>query len=148
MNTPIEFEILKKHLKERNLRYTREREKILKSVLFMKDHFNAEELYITLKKQYKNVALATVYNTLELLTDCGILNRYRFGTDHYRYEKTLDKPSHYHLICLNCGKITEFNSNDLSQIENIISKKRNFFIKYSSLQIFGICDECQEDSIR
>ncbi len=148
MNSSPEFEILKKHLKEKKLRYTREREKILKSIIQMKGHFDAEELYFNIKKQYKNVVLATVYNTLDLLTACGILNRYRFGTDHYRYEKILNKPNHYHLICLNCGKITEFTSNDIAQIEVKISRSRNFLIKNSSLQIFGICNECQKGVVK
>lgn len=144
MQNSIEFSILKTYLKNNKLRYTNERERILKAILKLDDHFGAEELFIEIKKSNRNIVLATVYNTLELLTECGLLNRYRFGRDHYRYEKTSKKPQHYHLICLTCGKITEYISNELSILQTQISQSKKFYIKQSSLQIYGVCNKCQK----
>lgn len=146
MDNSSALETLKKYIKEKRLRFTPERAKILYKVIEMDNHFDIEELYKKLKKTDKKVVLSTVYNTIELLTECGILKKYRFGTDHYRYEKALDKPNHHHLICLSCGKITEFVSKSLDTIENKISKSNNFIIQNSTFQIFGTCNECQKET--
>ncbi|MDI6779819.1 MAG: Fur family transcriptional regulator [Bacteroidota bacterium] len=138
------IEILKKYIKENNLRSTPERERILKEVIKLDDHFNAEQLYNHLKKKDDKIVLATVYNTLDLFVSTGILTKYRLGAEHSYYEKVIDKPGHHHLICLECGSIVEFVAEILSNYEIKIAKQNNFKIHNSTHQIFGICEECQQ----
>jgi Fur family transcriptional regulator, ferric uptake regulator len=136
-------ELLKQYIKENNLRSTTERNNILSEILNLPGHFNAEELYKTLKRKNERIVLATVYNTLDLLVSAGILAKYRLGADHTYYEKAIDKPGHHHLVCLMCGEIIEFVADPLSDYEMRIAKKNNFQIQNSTHQIFGKCQKCQ-----
>src|SRR5437867_1591314 len=106
-------------------------------------HFDADELFASLSGKGMKVSRATVYNTLDLLVDCGLISRYRFGENHSRYEKAFGKPRHDHLICLECGDIIEFMSDKLDKIQREVCEEKKFKQRNSSLQIFGICAKCQ-----
>ncbi len=143
MDLETAAEKLSLYIKDKNLRNTPERFNILKAIFKTDDHFDAEELFMSLKKKERKISFATVYNTLDLLVKCGIISKYRFGSDHFRYEKSFGKPRHHHLICLQCGDIIEFISNELSETEKKISIQKKFTIKNSTLQIFGTCNNCR-----
>ena len=76
-----------------------------------------------MKTNESKVSRATVYNTLDLLQECGIISRYRFGENHSRYEKAIGRPHHDHLICLECGDIIEFVNQKLLKIQKMFVKK-------------------------
>ncbi|MDI6802773.1 MAG: transcriptional repressor [Bacteroidota bacterium] len=137
------FDILKKYIKEKKLRSTPERERILNEVMKLDRHFTAEELYGLLKKKKEGFVLATIYNTLDLFVSAGILTKYRLGAGHSYYERAIDKPGHHHLICLECGNIIEFVADTLSDYELKIAKQNKFHVQNSTHQIFGICNKCQ-----
>lgn len=141
-------DILKKYIKEKKLRSTPERERILDEVLKLDRHFSAEELYDILKKKKERFVLATIYNTLDLFVSAGILTKYRLGAGHSLYERAIDKPGHHHLICLECGDILEFTADTLSDYELKIAKQNKFQIQNSTHQIFGICFKCQKETQR
>jgi len=106
-------------------------------------HFDADQLFASLASKGLKASRATVYNTLDLLVDCGLISRYRFGENHSRYEKAFGKPRHDHLICLECGDIIEFVSEKLEKIQREVCDEKRFIHRNSSLQIFGICAKCQ-----
>lgn len=133
-----------KYLKAGNYRITPERFQVLESVLKNDGHFDADGLFLQLKSSGSKVSRATVYNTLELLQDCGLISKYRFGENHSRYEKAFGRPHHDHLICLECGDIIEFVSNKLTKIQTDVCKENEFKSQSSTLQIFGKCKKCQE----
>lgn len=143
MDKPEARETLTRYLKQKNLRPTRERFVLLGEVLQMSGHFDADDLFAGLSAKGAKVSRATVYNTLDLLVECGLISRYRFGENHSRYEKAFGRPRHDHLICLECGDIIEFVSEKLEKLQREVCEANAFRLQNSTLQIFGICSKCQ-----
>ncbi|MDD4263186.1 MAG: Fur family transcriptional regulator [Firmicutes bacterium] len=136
---------LKQALHEKGLRLTPQRQIILEVMLNLGGrHLTADEIYSLVKKQTSDVSLATIYRTLELFVDMNIFRRFDSGDGVFRYEIDTKKSEHYHhhLICLNCGKIKEFNDDLLDELENRISEK-GFVIADHCLRFFGYCKECK-----
>jgi len=134
---------LAQYLKEKKLRPTRERFLLLEEIMKTEGHFDADGLFAILGNKKLKASRATVYNTLELLVECGLISKYRFGDNHARFEKAFGRPRHDHLICLNCGDIIEFVNDKLDKILRDVCEEKNFKLRNSTLQIFGICSKCQ-----
>lgn len=133
-------------LKERDLRLTPQREAILKILLQGKDdHLTAEDIYDRTRDEAPDIGLATIYRTLELFEELGLVSGLEFGTGGRRYEFSLDRDKHYHhhLLCLGCGEISEFNVDLLEELEETIGKQSGFEIVDHSLRFFGYCAKCQ-----
>lgn len=129
------------HLKKGNLRATEQRYEVLNSVLEMNGHFGAEDLFIRMKNEGKKVSRATVYNTLELLFELGVVSRHKVG-NVFVYERAFGREHHDHLICVNCGSIIEFQSEEIEKIQDEICKKYRFKPIMHTHQIFGLCAKC------
>lgn len=143
METQAAHEILTKYLKSTGKhRSTPERSAILDAVLQIQGHFDADNLYYRLVTSGVKVSKATVYNTLEILQNCGLVSKYRFAENTSRYEKAYGRPHHHHLICLECGDIIEFISDKLERIQDDVCTEKNFKVQSSTLQIFGTCSKC------
>jgi len=134
-NKFIDFLKLKSH------RITNERLLILDSALEMKSHFDADELYFKMKKGFIRASRATVYKTLDLMSECGILTRHNFKGERSRYETKLGKSYHYHIICLNCSRIVEFEDPRIEILQKNICRKHNFELIDHTLQVFAVCKD-------
>lgn len=143
MDTNAARGVFTSFLKAGDYRITPERFVVLNAVLASKGHFDADELYLKMKSTGQKVSRATVYNTLELLLECGFISRYRFADNHSRYEKIIGRPHHDHLICLVCGEITEFVSDKIALVNSEICKEKKFKAQSATFQIFGLCAKCQ-----
>ncbi|HAP37006.1 MAG TPA: transcriptional repressor [Bacteroidetes bacterium] len=144
MDIDLAKEKFTKYLKSGNYRITPERFIIMETVMNFDGHFDADELFFQVKTSGQKVSRATVYNTLDLLQDCGLISKYRFGENHSRYEKAFGRPHHHHLICLECGDIIEFVNDLIEKIQKEVSDENKFKIQTSTFQIFGICSKCQK----
>jgi len=145
MNAEAAQEILIKHLRTSgNLRSTSSRIAVLDAVLQSQGHFDAESLYYRMISGGKKISKATVYNTLDLLQECGLVSKYRFTENSSRYEKAFGRPHHHHLICLECGDLIEFVNDRLNRIQEEVCTDKNFSPQSSSLQIFGTCAKCRK----
>jgi Fur family ferric uptake transcriptional regulator len=143
MDSTAAKETLEAYLRQKKLRPTRERTLLLEEIMRTDGHFDADQLYTTLNAKGLKASRATVYNTLDLLVECGLISKYRFGDSHSRYEKAFGRPRHDHLICLECGDIIEFVSDRLDKIQKEVCHENNFTLHNSTLQIFGVCSNCQ-----
>jgi len=144
MNAEAALDILQKHLKSQgNLRFTSARMAVLSAVTQSQGHFDADDLYYRLISGGKKISRATVYNTLDLLQECGLVSKYRFTEHSSRYEKAFGKPHHHHLICLQCGDLIEFVNERLNKLQEEVCTDKNFAPQSSSLQIFGTCAKCR-----
>lgn len=132
----------KKHLKRENLKYTKEREVILSEVLKRKDHFDADELAADLRKDNFKVSRATVYRTLDILDELGVVNKATLGHKHNHFENMVGRKHHDHLVCVSCDKVIEFVDEEIEQKQLEVCKKFGFEIKSHNLQIFGFCSHC------
>lgn len=141
------------HARFRNFGYkmTQPREIILDVLSRAKKHLSAEDIYIEVYKIYPGIGLTTIYRTLDILTNMGIVSRYDFGDGRSRYELISDKKSehHHHLVCLNCGKIIDYSdyideeTKLFNKLEKVLSEKHNFKINYHHVGFYGLCDRCK-----
>lgn len=137
-------EDFKKFIKKKGLKYTSEREEILKEILKSKQHFNVDELYIKLKRKGSKVSKASVYRTIPLLIEAGYIQEvYRHNAKSY-YEVTLDKIPHIHFICIKCKKVIEVIDDQLVELIQKHAKKENYLPLTYHLEIFGVCSECRK----
>ncbi|SFV53347.1 Ferric uptake regulation protein FUR [hydrothermal vent metagenome] len=142
---PLLLEKFKTLLKENNLKFTKQRELILKFLYDNDDHFTPEDIYILLKKEYPdiNIGIATVYRTLTLLEESGIASSISFGAQGKKYELGLKK-HHDHLICTKCGEIIEFFDETIERRQEQIAQKFNFQMHDHTMKIVGLCEKCQQ----
>src|SRR5436853_3461308 len=132
-------------LGQRNLRLTSQRQAIIDSVFSTDEHFTAEQLLEWSRRRDKSVSRATVYRTLPLLTQSGLVREMDFGKDYKFYDPNYaDHPNHNHIICQDCDKIVEFESDKIARIEDEISQKLGFSVKTQRLQITGSCEELKK----
>ncbi|HIQ28780.1 MAG TPA: transcriptional repressor [Sulfurovum sp.] len=138
------LEKFKNLLKNNTLKFTKQRELILKFLYENDEHFTPEEIYMILKKKNPdiNIGIATVYRTLTLLEDAGIASSISFGTQGKKYELGLKK-HHDHLICTTCGDIIEFFDETIEMQQEKIAKKFNFKMTDHTMKIVGLCEKCQ-----
>src|SRR5580765_2993037 len=126
---------------QKNLRITSQREVIIDTVFSTDKHFTAEQLLEWSRQRDKSVSRATVYRTLPLLTESGLVREMDFGKDYKFYDPNYAQhPNHNHIICQDCAKIVEFESDKIEKIEQEITSKLGFSIKAQRLQITAECD--------
>jgi len=135
------FKIL---LKKNSLKFTVQREAILKTLYNSNIHLSPESLHHLIQKQYPELktGIATVYRTLSLLESSNIVTSISFGTQGKKYELGA-KEHHDHLICTICGNIIEFVDEKIEKKQQKIAKKLDFEMSGHSMQIYGICKDCK-----
>lgn len=136
-------EILREHLRARNLRVTPERLAVLQGVLDREGHFDAEDLLEHLRHSKKPVSRATLYRTLDHLAEAGIVKKHRFQEGHALFESVHGREHHDHMVCERCGTVIEFVSEQIEDLQDEICKKHGFRAHGHVHQIFGICRSCQ-----
>jgi len=132
-------------LKKNNLKFTIQREVILETLYNSDEHLTPEALHHLIQEKYPelNTGIATVYRTLSLLEDSQVVTSLSFGAQGKKYELGV-KHHHDHLICTECGKITEFVDQEIEKRQLAITKELGFQMSDHSMQIYGTCKECQE----
>ncbi len=141
---PLLLDKFKGLLKNNALKFTKQRELILKFLYENDEHYTPEDIYMLLKKEYPdvNLGIATVYRTLTLLEESDIASSISFGAQGKKYELGLKK-HHDHLICTSCGAIIEFFDDTIESQQEIIAKKFNFKMTDHTMKIVGLCEKCQ-----
>ena len=137
------LESFKELLSGKGLKYTYERECIYDEVQRIGSHFNADSLYERFKKRGARVARATVYRTLPLLLESGVLQKSAGAGKRDFYEKTSVKGHHDHMVCLGCKKIIEFHSDELEELQQKLSGDYRFKLVFHDHRLFGYCEGCQ-----
>src|SRR5262245_66002874 len=132
-------------LTSRSLRLTAQRQAIIDTVFDTEEHFTAEQLLGWARLRDQSVSRATVYRTLPLLTESGLVREMDFGKDYKFYDPNYaEHPHHNHIICQDCEKIVEFESDKIEQLENEISQRLGFSVKAHRLQITATCEELKK----
>jgi Fur family ferric uptake transcriptional regulator len=130
-------------LRRRGLKTTRERTALFEEIFATHHHFDADDLVVRLRGKGKKVSRATVYRTLDLLYDCGLVSRVRLNDEKYRYERLLVGEHHDHLVCTSCGGVLEFVDPRIEELQEAVCRKYGFAPTTHSHQIRGVCAECQ-----
>ena len=129
------------YLQSKKLRKTPERYAILDKVFDMTQHFHIDALCSSLDNESYHVSRATVYNTMELLRDCGLVRCHRFAGQPAQYERVAGPGSHHHVICTQCGKDKEIKDPDL--VKMLAARRYStFHTSYFTLYVYGVCSTC------
>jgi len=129
-------------LKEKGVRQTRKREIILETFFKSAGHLTIEDLLERVKKQDSKIGYVTVYRMLKLLKENGLAHQWQFGDGHSRFEKATDH-HHDHLICMKCGKIIEFEEDQIEKLQEKVAKAHQFKVISHIHEMYGYCSRCQ-----
>lgn len=137
-------ELFKHYLKAKGHRVTPERFMVLEQIYRSDGHLDADDMYLSMKNTGTRVSRATVYNTLEVLVDSGLVQKQQFGNNQSYYERAYSYQQHDHLICQECGKVLEFCDPRIFEIQKMVGEHFSFKINSHSLHFYGICESCHK----
>ncbi len=138
-------EALRGCLKSRRLKLTKTRLAVFREITAFPDaHVNAYDIHERLRKRGLRVSLATVYRTLSLLVEAGLVSQIDLGENHSHYEPETAKTSHGHFICLSCGNVHEFNRDRVRSEIATAAQEMGFQPGKISIQVFGFCRSCRK----
>jgi Fur family ferric uptake transcriptional regulator len=149
--SPQEIEKLKDNFKKKGYKLTLQRRAVVDVIIKNEgSHLTTEEVYDLVKKDCPEIGLATVYRTVQLLEDIGVVCKLDLNDGCNRYELIHDDEyhHHHHLICTSCGKVNEVEGDLLEVLEHDIQMKYDFHIKNHSVKFYGICSECRKNNLK
>ncbi|AIQ13589.1 ferric iron uptake transcriptional regulator [Paenibacillus durus] len=138
---------IKQQLQSQGYKLTPQREATVRVLLENEDdHLSAEDVFMLVKEKAPEIGLATVYRTLELLSELHIVEKINFGDGVARYDLRTDtsKHHHHHMICVQCGSMDEIREDWLAPLEEKLYKEFNFSVIDHRLDFHGICYRCRE----
>lgn len=130
-------------LKSKGYRLTPQRIMVVDALHSVETHISAEEIFKKLKGKYPYANISTVYRTLELMKELGLVAEIEVGDGIARYHAR-EHGHHHHLVCSKCGRILEFPESELIPLEKVLTKHHGFRADLRHLAIFGLCSGCQE----
>ncbi len=138
------FSIISFHqlLKERGLKSTRQRDMIVQVFVESGSHLSVDEVYQRVRQRFPRIGYATVYRTLKLMAESGWASTRQFGDGPARFERKAEGRHHDHLICMVCGKITEFANARIEALQSRIARQQGFRIFDHKLELYGHCPNC------
>lgn len=143
------IERIKKQLHSKSYKLTPQREATVRVLLeHEEDHLSAEDIYLLVKDKAPEIGLATVYRTLELLSELKIIDKINFGDGVSRYDLRKEGATHFHhhLVCMECGTVEEIVEDLLEDVEAIIERDWGFEVKDHRLTFHGICRNCRSSN--
>ncbi len=143
-----ERDIFRKYLERRGLKLTAERQAVFDQLFARHEHVEADEILVRLRARGKKISRATIYRTLELLVDSGVVGRVRVGEIGYRYERLRAGEHHDHLICNECGRVIEFFEPRIESLQDEVCDRYGFLSISHSHQMRGICKQCRPRALR
>ena len=135
-------------IEEKGLRKTVQRDAIIEAAFSTTQHYTAEELLAMARGNEPSVSRATVYRTLPLLVECGVLKEMDFGKEYKFYDPNFaEHPHHNHLICVDCDKIVEFEDRNIKTMEDCITKRLGFSPANKMIRIEAKCDKLKSSGV-
>lgn len=129
----------------RGFRSTAQRRLILDRVFEIREHFTADDLIAEVREADASVGSATVYRTLRMLVESGLLHEHRFeDNESVRFELRRANEHHDHIVCLGCGTIVEFEEPLIEQLQERVAEQAGFKVKHHTHTLYGFCQGCQD----
>jgi Fur family ferric uptake transcriptional regulator len=140
--------LFSRYLREQGLPITQQREAVAQAVFSSAGHLSVEEIEQRLRQGEERIGKATIYRTLDLLVKSKLVEEHDFGEGFKRYEHRLSRqPVHEHLICIECGTVIEFRSDEVARIEQRVVSEHGFEPTRHRLEIYGLCRECRSAGV-
>lgn len=140
-----EEKIFRDYLAKNDQKLTPERKEILKEAFRIHGHFDADDITIGLRSRNIRISRASIYRTLPLLVESGLLRKDFTSEKHTQYEHVYGHKHHDHLVCTDCGKTIEFSNQLIEELQNSICAEHNFKATHHILEISGLCIDCQNN---
>ena len=135
---------VKTALRQHGYKLTRQRLSVIKAAISSRDSLTPAALYGKLHQDHPDIGLVTVYRTLGLLDNLGLLCKLHTGSDCHTC--TIGTPErHHHLICSGCGKVIDFSCHSMAELEGNLAKETGFTIKDHLLEFTGYCQNCRKN---
>lgn len=134
----------REYLRGRNLPVTPQRLRVADILFGTHRHISADEILERLESDGQPVGKATVYRTLDLLMEAGLIREHDFGEGFRRYEPTWFR--HEHLVCTECGKVIEFQSEEIERVRSEVAALHRFHPTHHKMEIYGLCEDCHQRS--
>jgi Fur family ferric uptake transcriptional regulator len=141
------LQALGEFIQKKGLKHSRQREVIAETFYEMGGHVPVDELVARVRQHDPHVSVATVYRTMKLLSECGLAVPRQFEDGQTRYEPA---PAHHHdhLICKSCGRIVEFESPRIEELQLRVARSHGFEVESHRLELYGRCADCRQDRAR
>lgn len=123
-------------------RITAQRRLLLDLLRGTEGHPDADKLYRLAKEKEPRISLSTVYRTLRLFKELGLVEEHRLSDGHYHYE-TKGEAEHHHLICLGCGEVVEFECPLTTRMKEDVGRKTGFEVVSADVRMEGYCERCR-----
>jgi len=140
-----------RRLRNKGFRLTLPRQVVLNIFNQNPRHLSAEEVFFLVHRDYPNIGLASIYRTLNLLTQMGLIHKFNFGDGRSRYELASKvKKEYHHLVCIQCGRIIDYNNpteketESIKEIEKELADKYKFKVNSYQIYFYGVCEKCQK----
>jgi Fur family ferric uptake transcriptional regulator len=130
-------------LQKKGYRLTPQRLMVLDALHSVDGHISAEEIYVQVKAKYPYANISTVYRTLDLLKELGLVTEIALGDGRVRYHHS-DKSHHHHLVCNRCGKLIDLPESVLVELTETLADKYRFEADIKHLAVFGLCSKCRK----
>ncbi len=134
----------KQIIRSMNLKVTHQRIAILEVLHHGRRHTTAQEVFEVINGRFPEIGFATVYRFLKTLTDHQFVSEVRMGGLPARYELTTSQRHHDHMTCVQCGKICEFENQEIERLQERVAKQLGFVLQNHVLELFGTCPACQK----
>lgn len=137
-------ERFREYLRECNHPVTPQRLRVAEILFGTHRHISADEILERLREEGSPVGKATVYRTLDLMLKAGLIREHDFDEGFKRYEPRPTRPHHEHLVCTRCGKVIEFEAEEIGRIEREVAALHDFRPSHHRMEIYGLCEECHD----
>ena len=133
--------------RRRGVRWTNQRQVIVETFIASDEHLTVEELHRRVRLLDATVSAATVYRTINLLTDIGVATKRHFGDGSATFESSVHKHHHDHLVCLACGKIEEFELQAIEDLQEQVATAHRFQLVHHRMELYGVCGDCTDKGV-
>ena len=134
-------------LRRRGFKITPQRRAVLSEILRSHEHLTPAAIYEKVSREHPGIGLVTIYRTLEVLAELGLICEMHVGGNCRSYLMRRPSEHHHHLICSDCGTVIDFTDCDLGELEQRLSRETRFKIDGHLLEFLGQCGECREETV-